>query len=287
MPLDSVAAADLLARILTDDPFRVRFRQDPIGTVRRLGLDDLADELARETARAFQTLEIRESRSSLAGVLLAAAAEGVGVAELVQHVRADGGGGAGVGHVGADRLAAANALSRAMPAVHDAGALPTPDHAPPCPLCLLRDPSAPPAITKCASCGESGPVGMGLCPTCMAEHAASTPGAPPPVADAPPPVPAGAPPVPAPSGVPPAPDPLAAAPGGAPVGASAAALPVDPHQVPALAPLASRYDMGLTSVQSADGVNRVVINSVNGQPVSATNVDARDLAHELSNLDPA
>ena len=117
---------------------------------------------------------MRESRSSLAGVLLAAAAEGVGVAELVQHVRADGGG-AGVG---ADRFSAANALSRAMPAVHGAG-VPQPDDAPPCPLCLLRDPQAPPAITKCASCGEPGPVGMGLCPTCIAEQSA-TPGAPPP-----------------------------------------------------------------------------------------------------------
>ncbi|HTI32441.1 MAG TPA: peptidoglycan DD-metalloendopeptidase family protein, partial [Miltoncostaea sp.] len=268
MPLDSVAAADLLARILTDDVFRMRFRRDPVATCRHLGLDDLADELARESARAFQTLEVRESRSSLAGVLLAAAAEGVGVAELVQHVRADGGG-AGVGHVGADRWSAANALSRAMPAVHDPGALPTPDHAPPCPLCLLRDPHAPPSVTKCASCGEANPVGVGLCPTCAAEHAAA-PGAPPPVADAPPPAPA-----PAPVAVP------------VPAGPAAPAPPVDPHAVPALAPLASRYDIGLSSVQSDGAVNKVVISSVNGQPVSATNVDARDLAHELSNLDPA
>ena len=174
MPLDSVVAADLLARILTDDAFRAEFRREPVATCRRLGLDDIADELERERDRAFQTLEVRESRSSLAGVLLAAAAEGVGVAELVQHVRADGGG-AGVG---ADRFSAANALSRAMPAVHGAG-VPQPDDAPPCPLCLLRDPQAPPAITKCASCGEPGPVGMGLCPTCIAEQSA-TPGAPPP-----------------------------------------------------------------------------------------------------------
>ncbi|HET6689669.1 MAG TPA: peptidoglycan DD-metalloendopeptidase family protein, partial [Miltoncostaeaceae bacterium] len=215
MPLDSVVAADLLARILTDDAFRADFRRDPVATCRRIGLDDVADELARETARAFQTLEVRESRSSLAGVLLAAAAEGVGVAELVQHVRADAGG-AGLG---AGPSPAANALSRAMQTIHHAGA----------------------------------------------PQAGGAPGAPSQAAVGPPVEAAAVAPLPAP---------------GAPI-------PVDPRAVPALAPLAARYDMEVASVPSEGGVSRVVISSVNGAPVSPTNVAARDLAQEMTALDPA
>ena len=51
--------------------------------------------------------------------------------------------------------------------------------------------------------------------------------------------------------------------------------------------LAGRYQIGLTAVESHDGVSRIVIGSVNGRPVSPTNVDARDLAQELAALDPS
>ena len=135
MPLDSVVAAELLARLLSDDQFRTEFRRDPVATCRGLGLDDVADELGRESARAFQTLEVRESRSSLAGVLLAAAAEGVGVAELAQSMRAGGGG----------RWPAAAGLSPpegagpASPAPPGAAALSTPEGAGP------ASPRRPPA----------------------------------------------------------------------------------------------------------------------------------------------
>jgi cell wall-associated NlpC family hydrolase len=64
-----------------DGGFRAEFRQDPAEACRAYGLDALAEELG-PSARAIQTLEVRESRSSLAGVVMAIAVEGVGVAEL-------------------------------------------------------------------------------------------------------------------------------------------------------------------------------------------------------------
>jgi murein DD-endopeptidase MepM/ murein hydrolase activator NlpD len=174
MPPDSAAAADLLTRLLTDDRFRAEFRRDPAAAARAEGLDDVADELADPGGRAFQTLEIRESKSSLAGVLLAAAAEGVGMAELIAHLRADG---------AEDRFVAAGALSRAMPAVHQQGGPQVLDAAgdvvpagmadshgaPVCPLCLLKDPNAPPSMAKCAACGAPAPLGSTLCPVCRSE----------------------------------------------------------------------------------------------------------------------
>ena len=163
MPPDSAAAAELLARLLTDDRFRSEFRRDPAGTCREMNLEEVADELTRESGRAFQTLEIRESRSSLAGVLLAAAAEGVGMAELIQTVRGGDG----------DRWHAAGALSAAMPAVHQAGlpvGLSDGGPVPTCPLCMLKDPTAPATIAKCGSCGGPAPLGSTLCPICRAER---------------------------------------------------------------------------------------------------------------------
>ncbi len=163
MPSDS-AAAQMLARLLTDDRFRSDFRRDPAGACREMELDAVADELGRDAGRAFQTLEVRESRSSLAGVLLAAAAEGVGIAELVQQVRGD---------EGADRWEAAAALSRAMPAVQDsADAVPAgaADAAiPSCPVCLLKDPEKPASFARCDACGDPAPVGSMLCPVCRSE----------------------------------------------------------------------------------------------------------------------
>jgi CHAP domain len=75
-------AADLLERLLTDPGFRAKFRRGPDAVCRDYGLPDVAQELTG-TGRALYTLEMRESKSPLAGVLLAAAAEGVGLYDIL------------------------------------------------------------------------------------------------------------------------------------------------------------------------------------------------------------
>ena len=79
-------AASLLEKLLSDPQYRSTFRADPARICAAEGLDDVAVELGR--GRAMQTLEIRESRSSLAGVLMAAALEGASLAVLVDHAQA-------------------------------------------------------------------------------------------------------------------------------------------------------------------------------------------------------
>jgi cell wall-associated NlpC family hydrolase len=83
-------ASQLIERLLVDAPFRAAFRKDPVAACRHFGLDDLAAELAQGGGggKAMHTLEVRESKSSLAGVVMAVAAEGIGVIELhglVEH----------------------------------------------------------------------------------------------------------------------------------------------------------------------------------------------------------
>ncbi len=56
----------MVERVLTDPEFRARVRQDP-------------------SSAALETLEIRESKSSLAGALMAAAVEGLALYELAGH----------------------------------------------------------------------------------------------------------------------------------------------------------------------------------------------------------
>lgn len=82
---DTAAAARLMEALMTDAHLRDRFRRDPVGTCRAAGLDDLADEMAAGSGKAMQTLDLRESKSSLAGVLMAAAVEGMAVWQLVEH----------------------------------------------------------------------------------------------------------------------------------------------------------------------------------------------------------
>jgi cell wall-associated NlpC family hydrolase len=104
------AAARLVERVLSDAAFRARFRHDPEGTARDVGYELDADGL---TDAALETLEVRESKSSLAGALMAAAAEGVGLFELIDHA---GGGGLGV----ADAVAAEpHASDQALVLLHD------------------------------------------------------------------------------------------------------------------------------------------------------------------------
>jgi putative modified peptide len=74
------AEARLLARLLTDDAFRAAFRRSPADACRSYGLEDVADELS--AGSSMETMEVRESKSSLAGAVMALAAEGVGIGEL-------------------------------------------------------------------------------------------------------------------------------------------------------------------------------------------------------------
>src|SRR3954471_13708723 len=89
MPSTDVAerAAELIERLLTDRRFRAEFRRSPARLCAEYELDDVAADFERD-AKALYTLDRRESRSSLAGVLMAAAVEGVGVAELVGGLHA-------------------------------------------------------------------------------------------------------------------------------------------------------------------------------------------------------
>src|SRR5215211_1194611 len=79
-------AAKLIERLLVDPAFRARFRRDPAAACREAGLEELAQEMALGAGKAMMTLDLRESKSSLAGVMMAAAMEGVGVMQFVEHV---------------------------------------------------------------------------------------------------------------------------------------------------------------------------------------------------------
>ena len=79
-------AAKLIERLLADPAFRDRFRRDPPRACREAGLESLAEEMRLGAGKAMHTLDIRESRSSLAGVMMAAAMEGMGVYEFSKHV---------------------------------------------------------------------------------------------------------------------------------------------------------------------------------------------------------
>jgi cell wall-associated NlpC family hydrolase len=77
-------SAELIERLLGDPELRRRFRSDPATVLAEAGLPQLAAGLG-ERRRSMMTLELRESRSSLAGVLVAAAAEGVDFAQFADH----------------------------------------------------------------------------------------------------------------------------------------------------------------------------------------------------------
>ena len=79
-------AAQLIERLLGDPKFRTEFRRDPAAACRKAGLDELADEMAMGAGKAMMTLDQRESKSSLAGVMMAAAMEGVGIYQFGENV---------------------------------------------------------------------------------------------------------------------------------------------------------------------------------------------------------
>lgn len=86
---DPYRAAELLEKLLTDPQLRADFRRNPASIASQFGLAGVAAELSA-SGKALHTLEIRESRSSLAGVMMAAAAEGVGIVELTSYVSGHG-----------------------------------------------------------------------------------------------------------------------------------------------------------------------------------------------------
>src|SRR3954449_6870512 len=83
---ESDLAAKLLERLLSDPAFRAGFRRDPAGACREAGLESLAQEMSVGGGKAMLTLDIRESKSSLAGVMMAAAMEGVGIYHFTENV---------------------------------------------------------------------------------------------------------------------------------------------------------------------------------------------------------
>src|SRR4051812_31054805 len=79
-------SALLIERLLGDAGFRDRFRGDPVAAFREAGIEGPPEELSRTATRAMETLEIRESRSSLAGVMVAGAVEALAGFALADHV---------------------------------------------------------------------------------------------------------------------------------------------------------------------------------------------------------
>src|SRR3954451_15003386 len=79
-------AARLIERLLVDPTFRATFRRDPARACREAGLTELAQEMAFGGGKAMHTLDMRESKSSLAGVMMAAAMEGVVIGRFTEDV---------------------------------------------------------------------------------------------------------------------------------------------------------------------------------------------------------
>jgi cell wall-associated NlpC family hydrolase len=103
-------AAKLIERLLAEPDFRARFRRDPAAACREAGLEQIAQEMAMGAGKAMMTLDVRESKSSLAGVLMAAAMEGVGLYQLSEHV---------LGHLDDLPAEVGDVLSRVnLPVVH-------------------------------------------------------------------------------------------------------------------------------------------------------------------------
>jgi NlpC/P60 family len=83
---EAEAAARVLERLLSDPGYRARFRRNPVAASREAGLPSVAEEMAMGAGNVLDTLEERESRSSLAGVFMAAALEGVGIYDFSKRV---------------------------------------------------------------------------------------------------------------------------------------------------------------------------------------------------------
>src|SRR5829696_7591317 len=118
-------AAKLIERLLVDPAFRARFRRNPAEACREAGLEELAQEMQLGAGKAMMTLDMRESKSSLAGVMMAAAMEGVGIMQFAEHVAP---------HLDDIPEAIGDVLSRVnLPAIGGAFAAPPAATAPPLP----------------------------------------------------------------------------------------------------------------------------------------------------------
>ena len=111
----------LLERLAEHPELRARFELDPAATAHALGLHRLAAELAADGGRPLQALDLRESRSSLGGAFLAAAAEVVGLVDLAGHAFGAADAQAATGH-STDHLWNADQFGRA-----GTGGPPTPE----------------------------------------------------------------------------------------------------------------------------------------------------------------
>ena len=83
----NLAVGQLIERLLVDPDFRAEFRRDPAGASAAAGVSELAAEFTG-SRKPMDTLMVRESRSSLAGVVMAVAVEGMSVGEaqaLIHH----------------------------------------------------------------------------------------------------------------------------------------------------------------------------------------------------------
>jgi hypothetical protein len=132
-PVDRVR---LLERLLSDPDFRSRFRADPAAAAREGGFALLADLIEADGAGAMETLEMRESRGSLAGVAMAGMIEGLGLFDLVDH---------GASHLGAGPGPAADPPTPGAAGGSPPAALVNVASAPPRPPPAVPDPSPEPA----------------------------------------------------------------------------------------------------------------------------------------------
>jgi putative modified peptide len=108
------AAARLLERLLSDTAFRERFRSHPVAALREAGLPGVAEEMAVGGGKLLDTLDERESRSSLAGVFMAAALEGAAMFDFSREALA---------HLDGLPAPVGNVLSRVnLPAIAEAQA---------------------------------------------------------------------------------------------------------------------------------------------------------------------
>ena len=82
-------AAQLIAMLLRDPAARASFRRNPAAGAGTHGLDEVAEELSPAATARCSTLDVRESRSSVAGVLIAAAAEGMAFFAFVDDAHAE------------------------------------------------------------------------------------------------------------------------------------------------------------------------------------------------------
>jgi cell wall-associated NlpC family hydrolase len=85
VPDETERSAALIELLLVDPKLRASFRADPGPVLRAHGLGRMARDIGNGP-KALVTLELRESRSSLAGAMIAAAAEGVDMAHVAEHV---------------------------------------------------------------------------------------------------------------------------------------------------------------------------------------------------------